>query len=115
MTLLQIILAIFSIFALTRVLFRFRDKQLKPAGLFFWMALFISALVGVIFPFQLSGVARVFGIGRGADLIIYVSIIILFYLVFRIYILMEDLRLEITQVVRQLALHAKEPQKSTKK
>ncbi|MBI3559330.1 DUF2304 domain-containing protein, partial [Candidatus Gottesmanbacteria bacterium] len=59
---------------------------------------------GVIFPGQTTKIANFLGIGRGVDLILYASIATLFYLVFRIYILMEDLRHQITEVVRKIAL-----------
>lgn len=104
MTLIQLLLSVFLIFALSRVILRFRGSQLSPLEFLFWSVLFLAALVGIFFPEQTSQLARIFGIGRGADLVTYVSIAVLFYLVFRIYILIENLRHEITSLVRKIGL-----------
>ena len=105
MLIIQILLILFLLFAVSRVVLRFRDKKLHLGEFIFWAGLFIIAAFGVIFPNLTTRVANILGIGRGADLIIYGSIATLFYLVFRLYILLEDIRHEITEVVRKTALH----------
>ncbi len=70
----------------------------------FWSVLFTSAIFAVFLPSQTTKIAEFVGIGRGVDLMVYASIVILFYLVFRTYILLEDIRHEITQAVREIAL-----------
>src|SRR3990167_218391 len=100
----QILLSIFLLFAVSRVFLRFRGGSLSPLGFIFWTLLFSSAIVAVIFPSLTSDVARVLGVGRGADAILYTSVVILFYLVFRLYIYIKDLRQEITNLVSKLAL-----------
>ncbi len=77
---------------------------------FFWMLVWFIAALIVISPPITTKFAAYFGIGRGADFIIYISIALLFYLVFRIYVMIEDIRHEITALVRHLAL-----QKSSRK
>lgn len=104
MLLIQFFLILFLLFAASRVLLRFRDHKLHVGEFIFWFLLFMIAVLGVIFPRETTKIANFLGIGRGADLIIYASVATLFYLVFRIYILMEDLRHEITEVVRKIAL-----------
>jgi hypothetical protein len=49
-------------------------------------------------------VAQFFGVGRGADAVIYIALIGLFFLVFRMYVHIEAVEGEITQLVRKLAL-----------
>lgn len=66
--------------------------------------MFGSAIVIVLFPSLSGAVAKFMGIGRGVDAIVYTSITLLFYLVFRLYVYLEDLRHEITDLVRKLAL-----------
>ena len=53
------------------------------------------------------------GIGRGADVIIYTSLAILFYLTYRLYAMFEDLHTEISKIVREIALQ--NPHKNKKK
>ncbi len=107
MSLLQIFLTIFLVFALSRVVLRFKDRKIKPVEFAFWSILFSAAIVGVILPEETTRFAKLLGIGRGVDLIVYASIATLFYLVFRLYILLEDVRHEITNLVRELALKDK--------
>lgn len=113
MSILQIILLLFLGFALSRVILRYTDYQIKTGEFIFWFLLFFTAIVGVIFPEESSRLAQLLGIGRGVDLIVYASIATLFYLVFRIYVLMEDIRHEITKVVRQVALERGEASETT--
>ncbi|KKU92417.1 MAG: hypothetical protein UY21_C0001G0040 [Microgenomates group bacterium GW2011_GWA1_48_10] len=104
MTLIQLLLSIFLLFALSRVILRFRGGQLSPLEFAFWSILFVAAIFGIFLPEQTSQLAKILGIGRGADLVVYVSIVIIFYLVFRLYIMIENLRHEITEIVRKIAL-----------
>lgn len=104
MTIIQIVLSAFLVFALSRVVLRYKDGQIKLSEFFFWSLLFAVATLTVVFPSESSRFAGILGIGRGADLIIYASIAVLFYLVFRLYVLLENIRHEITEIVRLIAL-----------
>lgn len=100
----QVFLILFLLFAVSRVILRFRDRKLHPGEFIFWFLLFLIAIIGVVFPDVTTKVANLLGIGRGSDLIIYASVATLFYLVFRLYIAVEDVRHEITELVRKIAL-----------
>lgn len=108
MLLFQIILISFLLFALSRVALRFRGGQIEQGEAFFWGIVFTAAILALVFPRELSVLANALGIGRGVDLLVYISIVVLFYLVFRIYVLLESLRHEITKLVREIALKGKE-------
>ncbi len=107
MTLIQVTLLLFLLFAVSRVVLRFRSGQIKMGEFVFWTLLFLTAMTVTAFPAETTGLANTLGIGRGVDLIVYLSIVTLFYLVFRVYVLLEDIRHEITEVVRSLALKPK--------
>jgi hypothetical protein len=106
----QALLIAFIIFAISRVFLRFREEKISTGIFLFWSLVWISAVFIVISPPITSRLASYFGIGRGADFIVYISVALLFYLVFRIYVIIEDMRHEITDLVRHIAL-----QKSPKK
>lgn len=108
----QIVLGIFLIFAVSRVLLRLKDGALTFGAFLFWAGLWTIALVGVIKPELTSLVAQQLGIGRGSDIVVYSSIVLLFYLIFRTNILLENLRHDLTQLVRTLALKDKSSPKS---
>lgn len=100
----QIVLGVFVIFAVSRVVVQVRQGNLSPISFLFWATLFSLALVGLFFPETLTNLARLAGIGRGVDVVIYLSIILLFYLVFRLHVMFEDLRQEIAKIIREIAL-----------
>ncbi len=100
----QIIFASFLIFAATRVWLRLKDGSLNLFSFTFWFGLFIFALIGVFKPELTSIVAQKVGINRGSDAVIYASIILLFYLIFRTNILLENLRHDLTKLVRMISL-----------
>ena len=114
LTPIQIVLLIFTLFAISRVYLRTKEKLLTPKTSIFWFLIWLAAATGIILPTTTSNLAQIFGVGRGVDVIVYLSLILLFYLVFRIYVMIEDLRHEITFIVRQVALQ-KTPIKKLRK
>lgn len=100
----QILLLVFLFFAFTRVILRFREGSI-PFGIFlFWVGIWALASVGIIWPDFTTFVAKKIGIGRGSDAVVYAALIILFYLLFRLTVAVENLRHEITKVIREIAL-----------
>ena len=109
-TSIQVLLTAFIIFAISRAFLRFREKVITAPLFIFWSLIWTVALLVVLSPPITSKLASLFGIGRGVDVIVYISLALLFYSIFRIYVMIEDLRHEITYLVRHIAL-----QKSSKK
>lgn len=113
--LLQLILIIFLIFAISRVILQLRQGNLNLFSFLAWTGVFIIAIVGVLYPEVTTKVALILGIGRGADAVIYFSIAILFYLIFRITIVIEEVHSDITEIIREMAINnAKKPKKTKK-
>ena len=67
--------------------------------------------VFVIFPDASTAIGRFFGIGRGADFLFYLAHLFLLYLVVRLYLRQQQLRTEITELTRAIALMSAEPPK----
>ncbi len=103
-TTIQVALLLFLLFAVSRVIVRLRDGHLGRLAFLFWLVVFALAIGGTLLPQTTDVIADVFGVGRGVDLAIYVSIAILFYLVFRVNVMMEDLRHEISKLTTEIAL-----------
>ena len=103
-TAIQLVLILVILFAISRVYLRRRENVLTPRSALFWVIIWSSALIGVILPQTTTKVAEFFGVGRGVDIIVYISLTLLFYLVFRIYVMIEDIRNEITFLIRKIAL-----------
>jgi hypothetical protein len=70
----------------------------------FWSTLWV-VIAGVAFlPGVLSWLASLVGVGRGVDLLVYLSIIALFYISFKVYDKIHRVEEEITELVRELAI-----------
>lgn len=94
----------FSLFAISRVGFRYKNDEIALRELILWILFWgISIIVGII-PNSTNLVAKVFGVGRGADLVVYFSLIMLFYIVFKLLGRVYRLERDITKLTRYLAL-----------
>ncbi|PIN86275.1 hypothetical protein COV19_05700 [Candidatus Woesearchaeota archaeon CG10_big_fil_rev_8_21_14_0_10_44_13] len=100
----KIIVVLFVLFAWSRVFLRFRDRKVSRWEFAFWSLMWIGALVVLFMPAITRPIANLLQIGRGIDVVVYLSIILLFYLVFRIYVKLEEVEQEITKVVSEVSL-----------
>jgi len=78
----------------------------------FWLCFWAIACVVVLKPESTNFVANILGVGRGADMVVYLSVILLFYIVFQITVKTEKLERNITKIVRKMAIS--EAQKNNK-
>lgn len=102
--LIQILISIFALFAISRLVLKFKKTELRISKFFIWLIFWLAVGVVVWIPDATNMAANFLGIGRGADLVFYLSIILIFYLIFRIYIKIEKVEKDITKVVRKDAL-----------
>lgn len=103
----QIILSIFLFFAISRVYLRFKEGTIKLGNFLFWLGLWFLALFSIFEPDFTSYWAKLLGVGRGADVLIYTSIIVIFYLIFRTNVMIENTREEMSKLVREIAIKEK--------
>lgn len=115
LTPIQIFLLALVLFAVTRVYLRAKEKILSPKTALFWFLIWTAAAVGILLPTTTTNLAQIVGVGRGVDVIVYISLALLFYLVFRLYVMVEDLRHEITTLIRQIALSTSSKTRTGKK
>ncbi len=100
----QITLIIFFLFATTRVWGKYRAQDLSFASVCGWTIFWFLAGVVVVMPNSSALLAKAVGIGRGADLIVYLSLAFIFFIIFRFTVQIERLNKQLTQVVRKKAL-----------
>ena len=99
----QLLFSAFALFAVASVIKRKKEGLLGQKGAFFWIIFWAAAAFVVWSPNSTSRIANAFGIGRGADLIIYTAIIIIFYILFKLHIKIESVGRDVTRMVRHLA------------
>lgn len=100
----QILFILFALFALVAVVQRKRAGQLDARGVFFWIFFWLAGAFAVLWPGSTQMIAGYLGIGRGTDLVLYVSIVLIFYLLFHLQVKIERINRDVTKVVRGKAL-----------
>lgn len=104
----QIVLICFAAFAMSRVLIRYRRGGIGGVNLLLWLLIWTGVVVVSVHPDTTSWLAVRLGVGRGVDIAMYLSILMLFYLLFRSFTKIEDLDRQITRIVRANALREME-------
>jgi hypothetical protein len=104
----QILLVLFFLFALAKVIGRFSIGELNRGATIGWSLFWIAATLVVLLPNSTAYFAKIVGIGRGADLVVYVALAILFFLIFRLMIKIELLNRDITTLTRKITLEKKD-------
>ncbi len=104
LSVIQIALIVFASFALIRTAMQFRSRRIPLVWALSlgvsWMVLGAVALL----PQTTDLLAASVGISRGADLIVYLAIIVLVYIVFRLVMKLQKLERDVTKIVRHTAL-----------
>jgi len=101
---------IFALLALSAIITVWQKKQktlLGKKSTYFWILFWLVLTVVVFWPHSTQILAEYIGIGRGVDLVIYISIACLFYLVFKMNLKIEGLKRDLTDVVRDKAIRDK--------
>jgi hypothetical protein len=100
----QFVLLSLAVLIIGTVIRRYRQKRITTFAFLLWFILWSGAAIVILFPKTTVVVARLLGIGRGADLVLYLSVILILFLIFRVYVRLEQFDSEMTQIVRDLAL-----------
>jgi small membrane protein len=102
-SILQVLIALFALFAISRSYLRFKNGNATLSEFVGWCVLWVVMAVIVFIPAITKWPARLFGIQRGIDVIVYLGIVILFYSTYRIYSKIEKVEQDITKLTRELA------------
>jgi len=105
--LIQILISLFALFSLSRLLIKLRQPGSKLSTTLLWFIFWLAVGIIVWIPSFTTTVANFLGIGRGADLVLYFGLIIVFYLIFKIYTRLEKIEKNITTLTREIALKDK--------
>ena len=100
----QILATFFIAFVVGRTVGRWRLKQISTRLFVFWVLFWVVALLLFWMPQLSDRVANLLQVGRGVDAIIYISLVVIFYLMFRIFNRFERMEREVTKLVREIAI-----------
>ncbi len=104
MSLIQFIILLVVLIVWWRLFSRLRAQEIKRSEFWEWLLLWLVIGVVGLEPKIASYMADVVGVGRGSDLIIYLSILLVFYLLFKIFVRLEKFDRQLTKVVREVAI-----------
>ena|SRR3989338_1121061 len=107
MSFIKIIIIAFILFILWRTFIRFRRRDITGREFGIWAIFWLIVAITALIPQQTDVIAQFLGVERGADLLVYISIIVLFFIVFRTIVKLEKINKDVTAVVRDKALNDK--------
>lgn len=100
----QIFLGVILLLVFYRTIKSAQANKLSKPFLVLWLGFWGFGIVVLFNLDKLSDISKQLGIGRGVDLIIYLSIILIFNLIYQVIIYLQSIKRQITKVVREQAL-----------
>lgn len=106
--LIKVLIIVFALFVISRILMRYRRGELSSSETIFWCTFWLLIIGATLSPRTTDEIARYVGVERGADLLVYLSVIFLFFLVFKIFVQIHKIEQDITKIIRKIALEETE-------
>lgn len=100
----QSLIVLFALATLYNVVKLKQQGTIGIRGAIFWTFFWLGVSVVVMWPQGVQIIARTFGVGRGTDFVLYISVITLFFLIFRLHIKIENIARSITKIARREAI-----------
>ncbi len=104
MSLIQLFILVVVLVVWWRLYARLRAAELTAVEFVEWFLLWAAVAVVALVPSVSSQLAAWVGVGRGADLVTYLALLLAFYLLFKLFMKVERVERQLTQLVRALAL-----------
>ncbi len=101
MTGIQVVLIFFLLLILIYTVSKLRTRK---TDLIILGCIVLTGIVLVLMPDYTIWLAKKLGVGRGADLIFYLSILTFWYILLHLYIRIRKLEQALTEIVRRQAL-----------
>lgn len=100
----QIVVSVCSAFVLLKAFKSYRRKNVRFTTFILWAVVWLGMIVVVWQPQLTDRVAGLLQVGRGADAVFYLSLLVIFYLFFRTFVALERIDQQLTTVVREIAI-----------
>ena len=100
----QILGSVIGIIAIILAVLRFKEGKMTIGMLSLWILIWIAVIYISLNPSSTNAFAVIIGIGRGLDVVIILGLIGCYYLIFKIYTMIENMEKEITLLVREFAI-----------
>ncbi|AEH24185.1 DUF2304 domain-containing protein [Pyrococcus yayanosii] len=94
---------------MVHVLKKYREKEFEWGDFIFWEALLAVLLMVSLRPVEISQeIKEILGLGRGLDALFVVAIGGVYLLVFRLYLMIDKVEREITELTREVGIRLRE-------
>ncbi len=108
MNLFQFVFLLFISWSLYKVIIKIRIGQLSIRESLFWISAWVFGGIVISYPGISVKISDLFGISRGVDLVIYSSIIFLYYISYKIYLKIDSLQRKIKELSTKIAIKEKD-------
>jgi hypothetical protein len=96
------------LFFIIKLIIQKKKKEINNSEFFIWFLFWIIAFFLVIFIKKIDAFVNNLGFSAtGIDVIMYLSIVVIFYLIFRLFIKIEKQEKNITKLSRSIAMKDK--------
>ena len=100
----QILASLFILFAINRIVTRYRQELVPKSEIAVWLLFWALVAVAIWWPHGTDVVASWLGVSRGVDVVVTAALAVLFYLLFQVFSHVHKLQRELTQLVRTMAI-----------
>lgn len=100
----QILITLASGVIIAKAISKLRKREVHIQTLMAWILFWVAVIALVWQPNLTDYLAHFLQVTRGADAVFYLSLIGIFYLLFRVFIRLERMDQEMTTLVREMAL-----------
>lgn len=101
-----VLLGVIAVIAV-HVALRRRRGEIGRGVALAWLAFWALAALAVVFQSLTTELAHRLGVGRGVDVVIYFSLVAIFYILFRVLVKIERLNRDVSELVRQMAIEGR--------
>jgi hypothetical protein len=101
----QVFALVIILFFISRLFWQKRNKKISGNEFIFWLIFWVLAALLIVFLKQVDSLVAVLGFsGKGIDVLFYLSVVVLFYLVFKLGLKSEKIEKDITKIIREISL-----------
>lgn len=112
MEFISVFFILLSIFVLVYLVYSFKaEKKLSKIWDILFFGIYGAVFIIFVYPPVLNVLENILGIQSAINFVVYLSIFVLFFLVYFMYHKVEAQRVEITKLVREIALLRKDDKK----
>ena len=104
----QIIALALIAYFLVKFIRQKRKRTISASEFVFWMMFWIAASAAIIFIKQLDELVTAWGFSSGINALLYLAVLFLFYLIFKMRLQIAKLDQDLTEMNRTVSLHDKE-------